>query len=725
MDFFTQKDDAEARSRAFYRAFALAVALAVTVFYFVVTVCLMLLFGKLSGLAELGLVEGMISQLPKSIYGSPPKVLSLRPFLIISILISVFILIIAWFKTRVIKEGGGAYIAEALGGVLIQEPHNFNEKQLLNVVEEMAVAAGLPRPRVYILPHELAINAVTAGLDHDDAVIAVTHGALHLLNREELQGVVAHEFAHILNDDCALNLTMAGWLYGLLIFSVQGKDMLNTAVDDMMVPDAGGRVGLMFYFGLVLALVGLILWIGGWLGKLAAEILQAAFSRQREYLADAFAVQFTRNPEGLAGALKKIAGLSQQGIIKSGQALMVNSFFIVSPNRATGGEQVESIDSVSMADVPRAIWDKALPFRQPWRQSHPPLEERILALEPHWDGEVPEIDRSLLVSYHRKLRLSKSADAPAPQSARKLLDRVAQVTTGNSAPLILAFLAAGAGPRLASGFWTPDSLEAEAAGRSLNQARTLFTEIPEKLRVAVDDPTQVAGLVAAVFIHEENGPAEPQLGEIRRFLGNETADRAVEFNALLSDRFRLPVLSLVSPTLKTLSPPDRQKLAQAIKGLVAVDGRLGLFELAACQVLKKPLGVNFFGSAPREVSAVNFLGGLQEDTVMLLSALAYFCSPNEDEAGRALAAGMAHFNQWPPFEILPRKHVTSGELARALDRLSHVPEKIKHKLILAAVSASLHNHKISDKGYQLLRALAAALDIPIPLANVNMSASVE
>jgi|GEM_PF-1006412 len=727
MDFFTQKEDAEARSRAFYRAFALAVVLAVTVFYFVVTLCLMLLFSKFSDIAEVSLIGGMISHLPKSIYGYPPKVLSLRPFLIISTLITVFILLMAWLKTRAIKKGGGAYIAEALGGVLIQEPQNFNEKQLFNVVEEMAVASGLPRPRVYLLPQELTINAITAGLDHDDAVIAVTHGALHLLNREELQGVMAHEFAHILNDDCALNLTMAGWLYGLLIFSVEGRDMLNTARDDMLVMDSDGRLGLLFYFGLVLALVGLILWIGGWLGKLAAEILQAAFSREREYLADAFAVQFTRNPAGLAGALKKIAGLPREGIIKSGRALMVNSFFIVSPNRATSGEYVESLYGLSVSEVPKAVWDKVINYRPSWRQSHPPLEDRITALEPQWDGEVTEIDRSLLMaqSGNRKLRRPESAETPVPQSPRKLLEKVDQATAGGSAPLILAFLAAGNGPKPALGFLASDSLETEAAGRSLKQARGLFAEIPEKLRVAVDDPTLVSALVMAVLIHEENGPAETQLEQVGRFLGNETASRAAEFNVLLSDQLRLPILGLVSPTLKMLSSPERQKLAQAVKVIVASDGRLGLFELAACQVLQKPLGANFFGAGQSGVLFGNYLVRLQEDTVTLLSALAYFCSQGEAEASRAFAAGLVHFNQWPPFDILPRKQITSAELARVLDRFSHTPEKIRHKLILAAVSASLHNNQVPDKGYQLLRALAAALDIPLPLANVNMSAPAE
>ena len=756
MDFFERKDDAESRSRAFYRAFGLAVVLAVCVFYFVVTVCLMLLCGQMHGLVEYGLAEGMIRQLPQFIYGSPPKVLALRPFLIISTLITAFILLVAWLKTRAIKNGGGAYIAEALGGREILEPGNSNERQLVNVALEMAVAAGLPRPRIYVLPHEMTINAVTAGLDHDDAVIAVTAGALNILSREELQGVVAHEFAHILNGDCALNLTMAGWLYGLLIFSVQGKEMINTAMDDMLSLDEGGRTGPLFYFGIVLAAVGLILWVGGWLGKFAAEILQAAFSRQREHLADAFAVQFTRNPEGLAGALKKIAGLSQHGALKSAQALMMNSFFIVSPNKATGGEAVEAVFGRLGGRPSSSAWRAIRPSRQGWRQSHPPLEDRILALEPGWDGSIPEIDQSKLTAPdpNQKLRRSSLDEVVVPQSAQKLLAKMDQALVGGSEALILALLAAGGGPRQATGFWTADSMEAEAAGRSLSRARDLFAEIPEKLRVAVDDPTQVAAVVAAVFYHEENGLAEAQTKQIVKFLGQETAERAAEFKTLLcpewgnappqgdstgdvrpgtglnshspTDHLRLPLLGLASPTLKRLGPPERQKLALAVKALVAADGKLDLFELAACQVLKKPLGANFFASGQTATSVSNYMTMLQEDTVVVLSALAHLGTGDLDEARRAFAAGLAHFNHWPPYDILSRRQVSSLELARALDRFNQVPEKIKHRLILAAVSTALYTQQITEREYQLLRALAAALDVPLPLlANTDLGGPAE
>ncbi len=700
MDFFARQEDAAARSRAFYLAFGLAVALAVIVFYFVVTGCLLVLNTKLLPDPSASLVH----RLPAIIYGSPQRVLALRPFLIVSGLITAFILTASWLKTRAIRRGGGAYVAEALGGEALLKPRNAQERQLVNVVEEMAVASGLPRPRLYLMPHELTINAVTAGLDRDDAVIAVTQGSLNLLTREELQGVVAHEFAHILNEDCALNLTMAGWLYGLLIFSVEGKEMLSMA-GSMMEADDDGRILPPGYLGIPLLLLGLILWVGGWLGKLAAELVQAAFSRQREHLADAFAVQFTRQPAGLAGALKKIAGLPRQGALKSGQSLLLQSFFIVSPARVRG------------------LW-----------RSHPPLEERILALEPGWDGVTPEVDLTPFLSPDpaRKLRqVAHGTALPVAQGLRRLQD-LADGLKGNPVgqALVLGLLAAGGA-----------SSASKAAGGGLDWAHAILDALPEELRAAASDPDRVSALVAAAFLHDDPDLAAGQREIMEKLLGPALADEAGARKAQLGDRARLPLLELAVPTLKGLDETARLNLARTIKALAAADRKLDLFEVAAIQIVKKalPLGqAETPAAAP--VGAADYLKTLQEDVVLVLSILAYLgaADPGEggalpqpqngaaaagteaapvshvaDEARSAFAAGLAHVTHWPPYDLVPRELATARELARALDRLGRAPVKIRDRLVLASVSTALHDRRITPKEDELLRALAAALGIPV------------
>ena len=693
MDFFARQDDAQSRSRAFFFAFGLSIALAVVVFYFVVTACLLFLNSNILPRYYNGsFFDVLIQLLPHSIYGSPPRILSWRPFLILGALITVFILGMSYYKTRKIREGGGAYIAEVMGGDLVEKPKNAAEKQLVNVVEEMAVAAGLPRPSIYILTQERSINAITAGLDHGDAIIAVTQGALNHLTRDELQGVVGHEFAHILNGDYALNLKMAGWLFGLLFFSVQGRDMMRFGVEALETLDSRDGTVNRAWLGLPCLGLGLILLVGGWLGKLAAVLLQAAFSRQREHLADAFAVQFTRNPAGLAGALKKIAALPRRGALRSGQALMMRSFFIVSP--------VKAYD----------LWD-----------SHPPLEERILALEPSWDGTVPEVDYAKYeptTPLNRLLGDSTPTPLPAftPGGKRQLIERAGNLDNWTGA-LVLGLLSAG-GTGLEPKRILPDlNGPDDPAGQSLTAAKKLFSEIPEELRGAADDPVRAPALVASVFIHNDPGLEAAQLKIITGLLNAETASKSFAYKALLRDEMRLPLLGLVSPTLKLLDQAGRDQLGRAVKALAAADGKLDLFEIAALQILKKNLGLAAPALSGIGMNAPgDYVKMLQEDVVTVLSILAYIGTEDPEEARLAFSAGLVHFNQWPSFAIAPAEVATAQELSRALGRLGSAPERIKKLLVLATVATALHDHRVTQKEYELLRALAAALDIPLPLS---------
>ncbi|MDR1045325.1 MAG: M48 family metalloprotease [Candidatus Adiutrix sp.] len=698
MDFWDRKENARTRSRAFYIAFAGAVALAVVIFYFVITVCLMIAFTNwlgLPGAPQTGSFLGdCVQRLPGTIYGSPPQVLSWRPFIIICALVSAFILLMSWRKTRQIRAGGGAYIAGAIGGLLIEEPREAREKLLLNIVEEMSVASGLPRPRVYLLPHEKSINAVTAGLDYDDAIIAVTDGALHFLDRQELQGVVAHEFAHILNGDFSLNLTMAGWLYGLLFLSVQGRDMMTVAGDlfDRDDDPANGP-GFLSFISIPMMAIGLVLRVGGALGKFMAELVQAAFSRQREYLADAFAVQFTRYPQGLAGALKKIAGLPRHGSLAAGQAMMMHSFFMVSPATVEG-----------------------------LLRSHPPLEDRIWALEPQWDGQVPDLDRSYFLPEappEEKLRRrAASGPLPRPKGQSQLINVAGRLGETWTGALVLGLLASGKPPPRDRAPADP-ALDGNLHWRGLEVAGRLYNSIPETLREALGDPGRAGALTAAVFIESQGETRDRQLNFVERLLGLPAARQAADFQPLIPENLRLPLLGLLSPALKRLGEDERRKLGRTVRALVAADGKVDLFEVAACQILKKTLSLSLSPPAPEPEPPHRYLDNLREDVVTLLSILAYVGHAGDGEARSAFEAGYVHFTPWwPPCDIAPRTVTTSRELVLALDRLSRTaPERMKSVLVLAALSAALHDQKVGPKEYELLRALAAALDIPLPLAD--------
>src|SRR5262245_37625861 len=261
------------------------------------------------------------------------------------------------FKVAQLASGGQA-VALMMGGREVpRTTRDARERRLLNVVEEMAIAAGVPVPPVYIL-EEPGINAFAAGYAPGDAVVAVSEGCLRYLTRDELQGVVAHEFSHILNGDMRLNICLIGLIFGIMALTLVGRILMLSSGGRRSSSnrrDSGG--------GLVL--VGLGLFILGLVGAFFGRLIQAAVSRQREYLADASAVQFTRNPDGIAGALKKIGGLKEGSSISNPEAAEVAHMFFASAFLGGGLGGLLA--------------------------THPPLLDRIRRLDPQFDGTFPAV----------------------------------------------------------------------------------------------------------------------------------------------------------------------------------------------------------------------------------------------------------------------------------------------------------------------------------------------
>ncbi|MBY0346233.1 MAG: M48 family metallopeptidase [Neisseriaceae bacterium] len=218
------------------------------------------------------------------------------PFIWLALFFVVFVLMLSAMRLAELRSGGGDFVAESLEGKLLQSHETeLSKKQLVNIVEEMGIASGLPVPRVYLI-EEQGINAFAAGWTISDAVIGVTSGCVNALTREEMQDVIAHEFSHILNGDMRLNMRLMAAVYGIAFFADWGNTMKLAALASYRKP---ADKALMLF-------LGLLIWMIGSVGLFFAKIIQAAVSRQREFLADASAVQFTRNPDGIVGALQKI-----------------------------------------------------------------------------------------------------------------------------------------------------------------------------------------------------------------------------------------------------------------------------------------------------------------------------------------------------------------------------------------------------------------------------------
>ncbi|HFD0644816.1 TPA: M48 family metallopeptidase [Vibrio parahaemolyticus] len=338
MDFFHHQDTARQRTGLLVMLFTLAV-LAIT---------------------------GLVSVISIGIYfyftGEPFTTQSIISYCLLSFVgVLLVVSISSFIRLSELNANGGRGVAESIGGKLIStDTSNAKHRQLLNVVEEMSIASGIPVPPVYVMAEEHGINAFAAGMSIDDAVIGVTQGALDAFSRDELQGVIAHEFSHILNGDMRLNTRLIGALFGITCIAHFGHLILDNSNSTRHVSRSSSNSNKGFAVIILIAIVCLVL---GWLGTLFGNMIKAAISRQREFLADASAVQFTRNDQGIAGALKKI-GSNVQGSTLNTKASDEMSHMMFGQSKLSGFSGLFA--------------------------THPPLDERIRRIEPNWDGSYAQ-----------------------------------------------------------------------------------------------------------------------------------------------------------------------------------------------------------------------------------------------------------------------------------------------------------------------------------------------
>lgn len=380
VDFFQAQDQARRNTRLLVVLFSLAV------------LSLLLLTNVL-----LCITLGILEPEQTALLFNPqhPQFWAVLPWkaMSISTLLMLLVITVVILSKQAELNKGGRVVAEALGGERLDpQMASPQQKVLLNVVAEMAIAAGVPVPPVYLLP-ENSINAFAAGYSPADAVIGMTQGCLDLLSRDELQGVVAHEFSHILNGDMRMNIRLIALLHGILFIGHAGYYLLRS----------GGRTGAVYSAGrssknnggglLGLALGLMVL---GYLGSFFGNLIKAAVSRQREFLADASAVQFTRNPQGIAGALKAIGAASSGSRVRNPNADEMSHLFF--------GEAVSRWTSLFA--------------------THPPLTDRIKKIEPSWLGQFPTTEQLK----QRNQRQSTVSSTTAAASINPILQQMPQAS---------------------------------------------------------------------------------------------------------------------------------------------------------------------------------------------------------------------------------------------------------------------------------------------------------
>jgi Zn-dependent protease with chaperone function len=594
--------------------------------------------------------------------GVGPRTATIDPILLIQVVVGVGLVIAlgSAIRTASLRRGGPA-VAELLGGRRVpSDTREPAERKLINVVEEMSIAAGTPVPAVYVLDGEDGINAFAAGYTTHDAAVAVTRGTLRSLTRDELQGVMAHEFSHILNGDMRLNIRLMGVLYGILLLAVVGRGIVHLGPrGGSRRRDSGG--------GAWVALLGLTLLLVGYIGVFFGKIIKAAVSRQREYLADAAAVQFTRNPHGITGALKKIGGQAHGSRIDDHHAEELSHMFFANGLRG------------SLFGV---------------LATHPPLEARIRRLDPAWDG---------------------SWATPPPPAGAEPVPGVAD-WRGAAAPP-----PAAAAPSV----MTPGALMASIGAPTaehLAYAAALLARFPEALTQAVHDPVESRALILALVSAGSGTGAEPlgaaESGALRGYGGEELERRVESLVPLVRAQGAdapLALLDLALPALLHLSPEEAERFREAVERLIRADGRVRPFDFALAHTLARRLQAD---DRQAERSRSPSGAALRVEAAALVSAVAW--AGSGDDAAAAQAAFEEGARRLPPssepLRLQEPAAVGLPRLDTALSALEGASPRLRRMVLEAAAECAAHDGRLHTKEAELLRAIAEALDCPIPPA---------
>jgi Zn-dependent protease with chaperone function len=626
MNFFENQDRARQNTQKLFGLFALSIAVMIAAIY----IATLFLF-----------------RLAPKIWWHPGL------FFVVASVIIVTILLPSIYKFMCLREGG-CVIAQQLGGrQLIPDIASEEERQLLNIVEEMAIASGISVPEIYILDREPGINAFAAGFTPNDAVIGVTSGSLKQLNRDELQGVIGHEFSHILNGDMGLNLRLVALLHGVLFIYIAGELLMR------------GTWRLWWFFGsdddeegstrMSLWLFGLAIMIIGGIGLICGRLIKAAVSRQREFLADASAVQFTRNPDGLTAAFEKLSSADSQ--ISSPHAESASHMFFA---------KALNID----------FWEEMF-------ATHPPLDERIQKIRgvrihnkaPKLSSRGSNSQDSLTIGF-----AGSNSHTTTPES---VVNQVGNVTPAHFA-----------------------------------HAQALLEQLPEPLRLGIREQQGAISILFALTFDTQNPEIhERQLTWLREVQPTELIEKALTLSSditKLKPSVSLALVDLTIPTLRQLPAKECQRICKCIQGLGIAKRKLSLWDFVLQLILWHRLEPHL-NPAANLTTQFNSIDEIWSDCLLVLSALARIGENRPDSIAYAFRSGVfrlpnASGQQQPE---VPMK-CSFADVKKSIERLRLASPKLKQTIVDACAHTVLVDNKVSDDEGNLLRAIAITLDCPIP-----------
>lgn len=634
MNFFKHQDRARKQTRRLIVAFALAVLGIVAAIDLILLVVLGVT-GNRPGEAPVSLTELAGDNLHLLIGGA--------------IACIAVIGLASLFKTASLRSGGGQ-VARQLGGTLVEsDTRDANRRRLRNVVEEIALASGVPVPEIYVLEKESGINAFAAGFTPADAAVAVTRGAMEKLSRNELQGVIAHEFSHILNGDMRINIRLMGTLFGILLLALIGRRVLIHSHLAGRSRDKNGAVILLLAFGLMAV---------GYIGLFFGRWIKAAVSRQREYLADASAVQFTRDPQGIAGALKKIAVYSQGSFLDT---------------------DTEEISHMLFGDG-----RKMMLF-----STHPPLIERISRVDPGFQPE--ELDR--LAATIQRDQMQARKDQERREASRQ---EQSAFDTKN----------------LIDGIGNPD-------WERLLMAAAVAASIPDNIAQAAHSTEWAPEVVLYSLLSADAEVREKQMLSVARKMGGKSES---QLNALLKAggppvaEQRLPLLEIAFPALKRQPADSVIRVLDTAKSMIDADGRVDVFEYLLANLIK--LHIWESQNPDRvQVAGNKSLSGCRDEALALLTVLAKSGSNTRTDSEAAFMAGVVAMGFDPEKRMQDVGH-WMDVLDSVLPTLDGLRPNEKEKLIRAMVEVTTHDGRVIAAELELLRVCSALIHVPLPILSV-------
>ncbi len=653
MNFFSAQDQARKRTTLLVVLFTAAVAILIAL------TCLLFnifWFGMDGGATTMVDAENRHNAIPNALIAG----MNWKANGLIALGVITAVGLASLFKLLALNAGGRA-IADSLGARRVSRDSNdADERKLLNVVEEMAIASGTPVPPVYVMDSELAINAFAAGYTPADAIVCVTRGTMTLLDREQLQGVIAHEFSHILNGDMRLNIRLIAILAGILFIGETGRFILrsfsNRRSRSSRSDGAGG-----------VALLGLGLLIIGYAGIFFGNLIKAAVSRQREFLADASAVQFTRNPEGISGALKLIGGYSLGAHVNAANAGEISHFFF--------------------SDALRNRFNGLF-------ATHPNIGDRIKAIEPRWDGRF----------------LTPPKDTVAAMAKAATGTGNAPDTLPRAAALAAAATAMPAGNTLDEAIDQTGQPETS----HVDLAQQLIASIPDTVKQAAHNAWSARAVIYGLLLDERDAIRTSQLASLQQH-EPELADTALSLHTLTQEldvRCRLPLIEMTMPALKEMSASQFDTFRAQLITLAKADQVISTFEWALARLLMHDLGPAFNHARPK-APRYKSLKTLHEECQIVLSFLACRdADANSPEAESAYAAGARSLGIVRPF--MPEAADNLKQLGRAIDTLALCYPLVKPGLLKAFAATLTADGTLCAEEAECLRALAAILDCPIP-----------